>query len=169
MVFEVVRGRARRSWGLLDPHGQPVTRTLTPVLVAIIALSLATVACQAGSTNTTKPTSSATAGAVRVAVENGTSVEGLAAQAMARLVSRGYPADEMEAANTVDGTTHAESEIIDQDGTHSVIAGELANWLNIAPAHVRTATERERAAAPSDQFALTIVLGSDATDGRFTR
>jgi LCP family protein required for cell wall assembly len=116
------------------------------------------------------PAADATAGAagaepVFVQVQNGTGQDGLASRVVAYIASRGYPVDELNAANTFDGLSHVKSEIIDVSGANHRNAFLLATWLKIPAENVRDATEEERAviaASPAGTPEIIIILGSDS-------
>ena len=77
---------------------------------------------------------------VKVQVQNGAGVEGLAARVVSYIIGKGYPANDLNPANVFDGASHAKSEVIDLDGTHEKNGFLLANWLNIPDSSYRKAT-----------------------------
>jgi LCP family protein required for cell wall assembly len=104
---------------------------------------------------------SATPEPVRVEVQNGTGTEGLANGVVRYIIGRGYPANDLSAANATDGQSHSASEIIDVTGKNHNNAYILANWLNIPISRVRDATDAERSAMGSNSSEIVVVLGSD--------
>jgi LCP family protein required for cell wall assembly len=109
------------------------------------------------------PNATETARPVFVQVQNGTSQDGLASRVVAFIASKGYPVDELNAANTFDGLSHAKSEIIDVSGTNQRNAFLLASWLKIPAENVRDATAAERAViAQAGEPEIVVILGSDS-------
>ncbi len=104
---------------------------------------------------------SATPAPVRVQVQNGTGAEGLASRIVAYIIGRGYPANDLNAANVYDGQSHSLSEIIDVSGKNHNNAFILANWLNIPTSQVRNATAAEQSAMASNPAEIVVVLGKD--------
>mgnify|MGYP001597923582 FL=1 len=98
---------------------------------------------------------------VRVQVQNGAGVEGLASRVVAYIIGKGYPANDLNAANVFDGAAHVKSEIIDLDGTHEKNGYLLASWLKIPDSGYRKATPAERTAMSSSGASIVVVLGSD--------
>jgi polyisoprenyl-teichoic acid--peptidoglycan teichoic acid transferase len=98
---------------------------------------------------------------VRVQVQNGAGIDGLARDVVRYMVAQGFPLHDLTAANTIDGSIHATSEIIDIDGTNDRRAYEIARWLDIQVDHVRTATPDERQFMEANGLELIVVLGSD--------
>jgi hypothetical protein len=98
---------------------------------------------------------------VRVQVQNGAGVDGLATRIVAFIAGKGYPTNDLNAANVFDGAQHAQSEIIDVKGTNRRNAYLLADWLQIAPSQVRDATDAERAAMADNPAEIVVILGSD--------
>ncbi len=115
-------------------------------------------AAQAKETATPEP--------VRVQVQNGTGTEGLATRIVAYIVGKGYPADDLNAANVFDGQSHSVSAILDVTGTHRQNAYLIAKWLSIPPAQVRDASASERTAMSGNPAEIVVVLGSDVDYGR---
>jgi LCP family protein required for cell wall assembly len=111
---------------------------------------------------------SATPEPVRVEVQNGTGTEGLANSVVRYIIGRGYPANDLTAANAVDGQSHSTSEIIDMTGKNHNNAYILANWLRIPLSRVRDATAAERSAIGSDAPEIVVVLGNDVDYAQLT-
>jgi hypothetical protein len=97
---------------------------------------------------------------VRVQVQNGTATDGLAAQVVNFIATKGYPIDDLNPANVFDGAAHDITEIIDLVGTNEKNRLQLAGILGIDPARAREATPEERAAigAVAD---IVIIIGAD--------
>ena len=112
---------------------------------------------------------SATPAPVRVQVQNGTGAEGLASRIVAYIIGRGYPANDLNAANVYDSRSHAASEIIDVNGANRKNAYILADWLKIPPSQVRDATAAEKSAMASNPAEIVVVLGSDVDYGQLTQ
>ena len=98
---------------------------------------------------------------VRVEVQNGTGSEGLASRVVRYIAARGYPVDDLNAANTTDGIAHGESLIIDIDGSHEQNRLLLARWLDIDLDNVRAATTDEAATFAGMNADILIILGTD--------
>lgn len=98
---------------------------------------------------------------VRVQVQNGTGADGLATHIVAFIAGKGYPTNDLNAANVFDGAPHAKSEIIDVKGTNRRNAYLLADWLQIDPAQVRDATDAERAALAANPAEIVVIIGAD--------
>jgi len=111
---------------------------------------------------------SATPEPVRVEVQNGTGTEGLANGVVRYIIGRGYPANDLNAANVYDGQSHSISEIIDVTGKHRNNANILARWLNIPTSQVRDATAAERTAMGSNTAEIIVVLGKDVNYAQLT-
>ena len=111
---------------------------------------------------------SATPEPVRVQVQNGTGAEGLASSIVKYIIGRGYPENELNAANVYDGQSHSMSEIIDVDGSNRNNANILADWLKIPTSHVRNATAAEKSAMAANPADIVVVLGSDVDYGQLT-
>lgn len=112
------------------------------------------------------PEATVTPEPVRVQVQNGTGAEGLATRIVAFIAGKGYPTNELNAANVFDGAQHAKSEIIDVKGTNRRNAYLLANWLQIDPSQVRDATDAERAAMAANPAEIVVIIGADLDVGR---
>jgi LCP family protein required for cell wall assembly len=108
-----------------------------------------------------EPLPEATPAAVRVEIQNGAGVEGLARDVMLYLVGKNLREDDLNATNAGDGQTHERSEIIDIDGTHEKNAFLLSDWLGIPLSNVRNATDDERAAMEAAGTAIIVILGTD--------
>ncbi len=98
---------------------------------------------------------------VKVQVQNGAGVEGLAARVVSYIIGKGYPANDLNPANVFDGASHAKSEVIDLDGTHEKNGFLLANWLNLPDSSYRKATADESAAMSASGASIVVILGSD--------
>jgi hypothetical protein len=98
---------------------------------------------------------------VRIQIQNGAGVDGLAADVMLHLISKNLREDDLTAANTSDGVSHEISEIIDIDGTHENNTNLLSRWLGIPFESIRTATAAERADMQASNTAIIVVLGTD--------
>jgi hypothetical protein len=98
---------------------------------------------------------------VRVQVQNGTGNDGLASRVVAFIAGKGYPTNDLDAANAFDGTTHARTEILDLTGSNRRNAYLLASWLQVSPSQVRDATDAERAALAGQPADIVVILGSD--------
>ncbi len=98
---------------------------------------------------------------VKVQVQNGAGVEGLAARVVSYIIGKGYPANDLNPANVFDGASHATSEIIDLDGTHEKNGYLLASWLKIPDSGYRKATAAERATMSAGGASIVVILGSD--------
>lgn len=97
---------------------------------------------------------------VKVQVQNGAGVDGLAARIVSYIIGKGYPANDLNPANVFDGAPHTKSEIIDLDGTHEKNGYLLASWLKIPETRYRKATPAERAAITGGA-SIVVILGSD--------
>jgi hypothetical protein len=97
---------------------------------------------------------------VRVQVQNGTGTDSLARGVVQFIASKGYPVDDLDTANAYDGAEHAQSEIIDMDGSNNRSAFQIATWLNIDPGRIRQATSAEKQAITGDP-AIVVLLGKD--------
>lgn len=111
---------------------------------------------------------SATPEPVRIEVQNGTGTEGLANGIVRYIIGRGYPANDLNAANVFDGQSHSMSEIIDVTGKHRNNAYILADWLKIPTSNVRVATASERAAMGANPAEIVVVLGTDVNYAQLT-
>ncbi len=104
---------------------------------------------------------SGTPAPVRVEIENGAGMSGLAGHVVAYVASKGYARRDLSAADAYDGRLREKSEIIDRDGTHQQIAYLLANWLGIPVANMRNATASEAQVLTERGAELAVVLGTD--------
>lgn len=98
---------------------------------------------------------------VRVQVQNGTGTEGLAARVVGFIASKGYPPNDLNAANVFDGASHETSEIIDMTGVSRQSAYLIAKWLDLPPESVRDATAAEKAAMEENGAEIVVILGDD--------
>lgn len=98
---------------------------------------------------------------VKVQVQNGAGVEGLAARIVSYIIGKGYPANDLNPTNVFDGASHTKSEVIDLDGTHEKNGYLLASWLKIPDSGYRRATSAERATMTTSGASIVVVLGSD--------
>jgi hypothetical protein len=98
---------------------------------------------------------------VRIEIQNGAGVDGLAADVMLHLIGKDLREDDLTASNTSDGLSRELSEIIDIDGTHENNTNLLSRWLGIPFESIRTATADERAAMQASNTAIVVVLGAD--------
>jgi len=129
--------------------------SIDPIVKAVFSDSTPT----AGGTATETPPEP-----VRVQVQNGTGTDSLARGVVQFIASKGYPVDDLDSANAFDGKEHAQSEIIDMDGTNTRSAFQLATWLNIDPSRIRKATAAEKQAITGDP-AIVVLLGKDDNFG----
>lgn len=98
---------------------------------------------------------------VRVQVQNATGSDGLASRVVEFIASKGYPPNDLNAANVFDGASHNVSEILDLNGESRQQAYLLAKWLDLPAASVRDATADERAALEGTNADVVIILGND--------
>jgi len=98
---------------------------------------------------------------VRVQIQNGAGVEGLAADVVNFMVTNGYSLDDVTPANVYDGETHETSEIIDLDGSNLGNAYAIAERLGIPSERVREATPEEKAAMADANANIIVILGTD--------
>jgi LCP family protein required for cell wall assembly len=98
---------------------------------------------------------------VKVQIQNGAGVEGLAASVVSYIIGKGYPANDLNPANVFDGASHTKSEVIDLDGTHEKNGYLLATWLGIPDSSYRKATSSEQTAMTASGTSLVVILGSD--------
>ncbi|HYM14798.1 MAG TPA: LCP family protein [Dehalococcoidia bacterium] len=98
---------------------------------------------------------------VRVEVENGAGINGLAAHVADYLESKGYARAELSAGNPFDKQPHATSEILTVGSASQQTAYLLANWLGIAPANVRKATASETTQLGAGSAPIVVILGTD--------
>jgi hypothetical protein len=98
---------------------------------------------------------------VKVEIQNGAGVEGLAREVMLFLIGKDYPETDINTTNTPDGLVHEMSEIIDFDGSHERNAFLIAQWLRIPVEAVRPATEAERELMSRTNAAIVVVIGTD--------
>ena len=98
---------------------------------------------------------------VRVQIQNGTGVEGLATRVVNFIATRGYPQNDLYPANVYDEAIHEESMILDLDGTHEKNRLLIANWLGIEIANARPATAAELEALSGSEAEIIVILGSD--------
>jgi LCP family protein required for cell wall assembly len=98
--------------------------------------------------------------AARVEVQNGTTVQGRAGEALKYFAGLGMAETSMVATNASD-STHVKTEIIDFSNK-SYTSTLLASWLGVPKSSVRKATEAD-AALRSDQTSdIVVILGPDA-------
>jgi len=107
------------------------------------------------------PVTQATPEPVRVQIQNGAGVEGLARDVMQLISTKGYPLEDLSTDNVFDGETHVSSAIIDINGTHQGNGFLLARYLGLDPARVRAASPEEKAALSGVNADIVIVLGTD--------
>jgi LCP family protein required for cell wall assembly len=98
---------------------------------------------------------------VRVEVQNGSGIDGLAANVTRYIIGKGYRENDVNVTNVPDGLTHTRSEIIDIDGTHDRAAYNIADWLGIDPINYRPATATEASAMAESNASIIVVLGTD--------
>ena len=98
---------------------------------------------------------------VRIEIQNGSGVDGLAANVTMFIIGKGYGENDVNVTNVPDGLTHTRSEVIDIDGTHDRTGYLIAGWLGIDVTYYRPATEAEAAAMATSNASLVIVLGTD--------
>jgi LCP family protein required for cell wall assembly len=98
---------------------------------------------------------------VRIEVQNGAGVDGLATDVRLYLIGKDLLESDVSAVNAADGLSHEVSEIIDIDGTHENNTNLLSDWLGIPFANIRTATVDERAAMQATETAIIVLLGTD--------
>jgi LCP family protein required for cell wall assembly len=98
---------------------------------------------------------------VKVEIQNGAGVEGLARDVMLFLIGKDYPETDINTTNTPDGLVHEMSEIIDFDGSHERNAFLIAQWLRIPVEAVRPATDAERELMSQTNAAIVVVIGTD--------
>lgn len=101
-----------------------------------------------------------------VEVQNGTETEDLAARVVDYLVSVGFPASALVAANAPDGQPHATTEIIDFAGK-SYTAQRLADWLEVSADRIRPAGAADGGLS-TVAADIVVVLGQDAPLDRLT-
>jgi hypothetical protein len=107
------------------------------------------------------PLVNATPEPVRVQIQNGAGVEGLAREVMQYISTQGYPLEDLSTDNVFDGTTHVSTEIIDVSGVNQGQGYVLARDLGLDTAVVRPATSDEKAALSGVNADLVVVLGTD--------
>jgi LCP family protein required for cell wall assembly len=107
------------------------------------------------------PIAAATPAPVKVEIQNGAGVEGLASKVMLYIVGKGYPENDLNATNVYDDATHTTSEIIDIDGTHEKNTSLLSLWLGIPLESRRTATAEERTVMETSGATILVILGTD--------
>ena len=98
---------------------------------------------------------------VRVQIQNGAGIEGLAADVMNFVVTQGYSLDDLSTANVFDGETHTETEIIDVSGTNENPGYLLARKLGFEASIVRPPSEDEKAALNGVNADIIVILGTD--------
>jgi LCP family protein required for cell wall assembly len=103
---------------------------------------------------------------VRVQVQNGTGVEGLATRVVNFIATRGYPQNDLYPANVYDGALHDVSLIIDIDGTHEKNRLLIANWLGIDLENARPATPDEAEALAASEADIIVIIGADFDEQR---
>jgi LCP family protein required for cell wall assembly len=103
--------------------------------------------------------------AALVEVQNGAGVDGLAANVVQFLTNRGVADDALTAADVTDGSTHAQTEIIDFSGKPKT-SERLASALGVSNQHIRQAGP-EDAVLRRTQADVVVILGSDAQTDRF--
>jgi hypothetical protein len=113
------------------------------------------------SDRTATPEAVGTPAPVRVEVENGTGIDGLAARVVDFLASKGYVRSDLIAANSFDQATHGTSSIVDVDGNHQRQALLLAQRLGIPVTAVRRATADEQDALRGSGAQLLVRLATD--------
>jgi LCP family protein required for cell wall assembly len=101
---------------------------------------------------------------VRVEVQNGTLVDGLASEVVNYIATRGIPIDDLNPANTYDGLAHETTLILDLDGTHERNRLALAGWLDVNPDNARAATPDELALLNGTTADIVVILGDDFDD-----
>lgn len=122
--------------------------------------SLAT-AIFSGTPGDLPPVAAVTAVPVKVEIQNGAGIDGLASDVMLYVIGKGYPENDLMASNVFDGVPHETSEIIDIDGTHEKNTSLLSLWLGIPLESRRTATADERAAMEASGATILVILGTD--------
>jgi hypothetical protein len=98
---------------------------------------------------------------IRVQIQNGAGVEGLAGEVMNFIVTQGYSLNDVSTDNVFDGETHTETEIIDVDGTNEGRGYVLADDLGLDPSIVRAASPAEREALNGVAADIIVILGTD--------
>jgi LCP family protein required for cell wall assembly len=98
---------------------------------------------------------------VRVQIQNGAGVEGLASEVMNYIITRGYSINDVSTDNVFDGETHTETEILDVDGDNENRGYQLADDLGFDPSIVRAASPAEREALNGVAADIVVILGTD--------
>ncbi len=107
------------------------------------------------------PIIEATPDPVRVQIQNGAGIEGLAGDVMNFVVTLGYSLEDLSTANAFDGESHASTEIIDVAGTHENRSYLLAKDLGFDPSIVRRPTTVEQTALDGINADIIVILGAD--------
>lgn len=107
------------------------------------------------------PMAAVTPSPVKVEIQNGAGIEGLASDVMLYVIGKGYPESDLNATNVFDGLTHETSEIIDIDGTHEKNTSLLSLWLGIPLESRRIATAEEQAVMAANDTTILVILGTD--------
>lgn len=98
---------------------------------------------------------------VRVQIQNGAGIEGLAGDVMNFVATLGYSINDLSTDNVFDGETHISTEILDVDGTHQGPGYLLAKDLGLDPAVVRQASAAEQTALNGINADIIVILGTD--------
>ena len=98
---------------------------------------------------------------VKVQIQNGAGIDGLANDVMNFVATQGYSINDLSTDNVFDGETHTRTEIIDLSGEAQGAGFVLAKKLGVDPQHVRTPTATEKAALSGVTADLVVVLGTD--------
>lgn len=106
---------------------------------------------------------------VRVEIQNGTEVDGLASRVASYIVRQGYPVDDVLPGNALDGTAHETTLILDLGGNNEKNRLQLAGWLNIDPTNVRAATIAEKEAYAGTTAEIVVVIGADFNEETLTQ
>jgi hypothetical protein len=107
------------------------------------------------------PILEATPDPVRVQIQNGAGIEGLASDVMNVVVTLGYPLEDLSTANAFDGETHDSTEIIDVAGTNENRSYLLARDLGFDPSIVRRPRPSEQTALGDINADIIIIIGTD--------
>jgi len=107
------------------------------------------------------PIVEATPDPVRVQIQNGAGIEGLASDVMNFVVTLGYSLEDLSTANAFDGETHTSTAIIDVDGTNENRSYLLARDLGFDPTIVRRPTAVEQTALDGVNADIIVILGTD--------